>query len=155
MTMLRATVVVFAFGLSSWFGAVRLGAFWAVQAESIPIDSPRWQFEGKTKVTEYLGRRSLCLQDGRASLKDFDMTDGVIDVDIAGSGARGFYNIHFRTQGDGNGEEVYLRPHKNGLDDAQQYAPIVNGVAPWQIYNGPGFTRAVDIPRDAWFHVRL
>ncbi len=28
-------------------------------------------------------------------------------------------------------------------------------MAPWQIYNGPGFTRAVDIPRGAWFHVRL
>jgi hypothetical protein len=83
------------------------------------------------------------------------MTDGVIDVDMAGSGARGFYNINFRVQGDGNGEEVYLRPHKTGLDDAQQYAPILNGTAPWQIYNGPGFTRAVVIPKDAWFHVRL
>jgi hypothetical protein len=25
----------------------------------------------------------------------------------------------------------------------------------WQIYNGPGFTGAVDIPKDAWFHLRL
>ena len=83
------------------------------------------------------------------------MTDGVIDVDMAGSGARGFYNTHFRTQGDGNGEEAYLRPHKTGLDDAQQYTPTVNGASVWQIYNGPGFTRAVDIPRGVWFHVRL
>jgi hypothetical protein len=95
------------------------------------------------------------LQDGAAWLKDFEMADGVIDVDMAGSGARGFYNIAFRTQGDGNREVVYLRPHKTGLDDAQQYTPILNGAAAWQIYNGPGFTRAVDIPRDAWFHVRL
>jgi hypothetical protein len=131
------------------------GAFGVAQAESIPADSPRWQLEGKAKATEYLGRRCLSLQDGRASLKDFEMTGGVIDVDMAGSGARGFYNIYFRTQGDGNGEEVYLRPHKTGLDDAQQYAPILNGMAPWQIYNGPGFTRAVDIPRGVWFHVRL
>ena len=83
------------------------------------------------------------------------MTDAVIDVDMAGSGARGFYNILFRTQADGNGEQVYLRPHKTGLDDAQQYTPTLNGAAAWQIYNGPGFTRAVDIPRDVWFHVRL
>src|SRR5260370_22996127 len=127
----------------------------AAQAESIPTDSPRWQLEGKAKATEYLGRRCLWLQGGAASLKDFQMSDGVIDVDMAGSGARGFYNILFRTQGDGNGEQVYLRPHKTGLDDAQQYTPILNGAAPWQIYNGPGFTRAVDIPRGVWFHVRL
>jgi hypothetical protein len=88
-------------------------------------------------------------------LKDFEMSDGVIDVDMAGSGARGFYNIRFRTQGDGNSEEVYLRPHKTGLDDAQQYTPILNGASVWQIYNGPGFTRAVDIPKGVWFHVRL
>jgi len=74
------------------------GAFGVAQAESIPTDSPRWQLESKAKATEYLGRRCLSLQDGGASLKDFEMTDGVIDVDMAGSGARGFYNIHFRTQ---------------------------------------------------------
>jgi hypothetical protein len=83
------------------------------------------------------------------------MTDGVIDVDMAGTGARGFYNILFRTQANGDGEEVYLRPHKTGLDDAQQYSPMFQGVGAWQIYNGHGFTAAVDIPRDVWFHVRL
>jgi hypothetical protein len=25
----------------------------------------------------------------------------------------------------------------------------------WQIHNGPGFTGAVDIPKDVWFHLRL
>jgi len=127
----------------------------AAQTESIPADSPRWQLAGKAKAADYLGRRCLWLEDGAATLKGFEMTDGVIDVDMAGSGERGFYNISFRTQGDGNGEGVYLRPHKTGLNDAQQYAPVLHGIAPWQIYNGPGFTRAVDIPRGVWFHVRL
>ncbi|MDT7816628.1 MAG: hypothetical protein QOJ42_6544 [Acidobacteriaceae bacterium] len=136
-------------------GVACLGAFQSVQAESVPADSPRWQLKGEAKTNEYLGRRCLGLQDGSASLKDFEMTDGVIDVDMAGSGARGFYNILFRTQADGDGETVYLRPHKTGLDDAQQYTPILNGAAAWQLYNGPSFTRAVDIPRGAWFHVRL
>ena len=136
-------------------GVARLGAFCVAQAESIPADSPRWQLDDRAKVTEYLGRPCLWLQGGAASLKDFEMTGGVIDLDMAGSGACGFYNIYFRTQGDGNSEEVYLRPHKTGLDDAQQYTPILNGAAVWQICNGPGFTRAVDIPRGVWFHVRL
>jgi hypothetical protein len=136
-------------------GVVCFGAFWAAQAETIPPDSPRWQLKGKAKATEYLGRRCLWLQGGDALLKVFEMTDGVIDLDMAGSGARGFYGIDFRTQPNGDGEEVYLRPHKTGLDDAQQYTPIFSGSTAWQIYNGPGFTAAVDIPKDVWFHVRL
>ena len=147
----KATSIILRLGL----GAACLSAFWAAAAEPIPADSPRWQLEGKARATQYLGRRCLELQDGAAWLKDFEMADGVIDVDMAGNGARGFYNIAFRSQGDGNREAVYLRPHKTGLDDAQQYTPILNGAAAWQIYNGPGFTGAVDIPRDIWFHVRL
>jgi hypothetical protein len=127
----------------------------AADAESFPADSPRWQLAPKAKVTDYLGRRCLALEDGRATLKDFEITDGVIDVDMAGLETRGFYNISFRTQANGDGEVVYLRAHKTGLNDAQQYTPVFLGTGPWQIYNGPGFTAAVDIPREAWFHVRL
>jgi hypothetical protein len=77
-------------------------------------------------------------------------------VDVATSAKRGFFGIQFRLDGDGsNGEEVYLRPHKSGLPDAIQYTPILNTGRNWQIYNGPGFTGAVDIPKDVWFHLRL
>jgi hypothetical protein len=65
-------------------GVACLGAFGMAQAESIPADSPRWRLAGKAIATEYLGRRCLSLQDGAASLKDFEMTDGVIDVDMDG-----------------------------------------------------------------------
>ena len=54
-----------------------------------------------------------------------------------------------------NGEYVYLRQHKSGLPDAMQYTPVLNTGLNWQLYNGPGFTGAVDIPRDTWFHLRL
>ena len=136
-------------------GCIFLCGVRATWAESIPADSPRWQLDGKARVADYLGRRCLWLQGGSATLKDFEMTDGVIDLDMAGSGARGFYGILFRTQSNGDGEHVYLRPHKTGLDDAQQYTPRFAGISVWQIYNGPGFTRAVDIPKETWFHVRL
>jgi len=76
-------------------GVACLSAFWAAEAESIPIDSPRWQLEGEAKTAEYLGRRCLWLQDGAAWLKDFEMTDGVIDVDMAGSGARADFTTSF------------------------------------------------------------
>jgi hypothetical protein len=32
---------------------------------------------------------------------------------------------------------------------------VLNTGANWQIYNGPGFTAAVDIPKDVWFHLRV
>src|SRR5260370_170707 len=131
------------------------GSLGAAEPESFPADSPRWQLGPKAKVTNYLGRHCLALEDEKATLKDFEITDGVIDVDMAGTETRGFYNISFRTQANGDGELVYLRAHKTGLDDAQQYTPMFNGVGPWQIYNGHGFTAAVDIPREVWFHVRL
>ena len=36
-----------------------------------------------------------------------------------------------------------------------QYTPVLNTGLNWQIYNGPGFTGAVEIPRDVWFHLRV
>jgi hypothetical protein len=125
------------------------------EAESFPTDSPRWRLGPNARTVDYLGRRCLDLEDDAAILRDFEMADGTIDADFAGNGSRGFYNILFRTQANRDGEIVYLRPHKSGLDDAQQYTPVFNGAGPWQIYNGPGFTAAVNIPRDVWFHVRL
>ena len=67
----------------------------AAQTESIPADSPRWQLEGDAKVADYLGRRSLCLQGGVATLRDSEIVDGVIDLDMAGSGACGFLQFIF------------------------------------------------------------
>lgn len=126
------------------------------QTLSVPPDSPRWDLQGEAKVSEYQGRKSLLLDGGAAILKDFEMRDGVIDVDIATSAKRGFVGFDFRLDNDGNNyEEVYLRQHKSGLPDAMQYTPVLNTGRNWQIYNGPGFTGAVDIPKDEWFHLRL
>ena len=128
----------------------------AAQAQSIAPDSPRWELEGQAKATEYQNRKSLFLDGGVATLKDFQMRDAVIDVDVATPASRGFFGIQFRLTDDGaNGEWVYLRQHKSGLPDAIQYTPVLNTGANWQIYNGPGFTAAVDIPKDVWFHLRV
>ena len=133
-----------------------LGA--AVHAEtlSVPPDSPRWQLDGEAKPADYLGRKCLMLDGGAATLKDFEMRDGIIDVDVATSATRGFAGFLFRMVDDGaNAEELYLRLHKSGLPDAMQYTPVFHTGRNWQIYNGPGFTGAVDIPKGEWFHLRL
>ena len=128
----------------------------SLQTLSLAPDSPRWEFEGQAKPVDYQGRKSLFLDGGAAVIKDFELRDGVIDVDVATPANRGFFGLQFRLTNEGaNGEWVYLRQHKSGLADAMQYTPVLNTGANWQIYNGPGFTGAVDIPKDAWFHLRL
>jgi hypothetical protein len=124
------------------------------QAISIPPDSPRWLLEGKAEPAEYLGRKCLFLDGGGATVKDLELGDGVIDVDIATPAARGFFGPQFRISGD-NAEWVYLRQHKSGQPDAMQYTPVLKSGLNWQLYNGPGFTGAVDIPKNEWFHMRL
>jgi hypothetical protein len=126
------------------------------QTLSVPADSPRWDLQQQAKVVDYQGRKALLLDGGAAVLKDFEMRDAVIDVDVATPAARGFFGLQFRLDKDGaNGEWVYLRQHKSNYPDAMQYTPVLNTGANWQIYNGPGFTGAVEIPRNEWFHLRL
>lgn len=116
----------------------------------------RWDLQGNAKATVYLGRQCLQLDGGAALLKDFELTDGVVDVDVATPATRGFFGIQFRLDNEGaNGEFIYLRQHKSGLPDAMQYTPVLNTGLNWQLYSGPGFTGKVDIARDVWFHLRL
>jgi hypothetical protein len=130
---------------------------------SIPPDSPRWDLEGQAEVAEYHQRKSIFLRSGAAGVKDLEVRDGVIDVDVAAPAKpalfglnRAFFGIEFRGNPDnGSADWVYLRSHKSGLADALQYTPVFGRAPMWQIYNGPGFTGAIDIRKDEWFHVRL
>jgi len=145
----------------AWFAAMPSGLRFPAAQESagqlsLEPDSPRWALEGEAKVAEYQGRKCLLLDGGAATVKDFLLRDGVIDVDVATPANRGFFGIQFRIAEDNaNAEWVYLRQHKSGLPDAMQYTPVLNTGLNWQLYNGPGFTGAVDIPKDVWFHLRL
>src|SRR5262245_22652972 len=126
------------------------------QSLSLPADSPRWELQGQAKPTEYQGRKCIFLDGGAAIVKDFEMRDGIVDVDVVTPAARGFFGIEFRVAKDGaDAEWVYLRQHKSSQPDAMQYTPVLNTGLNWQIYNGPGFTGAVNIPKDEWFHIRL
>ena len=126
------------------------------QTLSVPADSPRWALQGQARAAEYQGRKCLLLEGGAAVLNDFEMRDGIVDVDVATPARRGFFGIQFRIANDGaNAEWVYLRQHKSGLPDAMQYTPVLHTGLNWQIYSGPGFTGAVDVPKDVWFHLRL
>jgi hypothetical protein len=148
---LALSTISFLFGLAAQANAQ--------QTLTLQADSPRWNLQGEAKTADYQGRKCLLLDGGAAVVNDLEMRDGIVDVDVAipsQPAGRGFFGIQFRVAGDGlSGEFVYLRKHKSGLPDAMQYMPILGGGLTWQIYNGPGFTGAVDIPRDVWFHLRL
>jgi hypothetical protein len=96
------------------------------QSLSVPADSPRWELQQGAKVAEYLGRKCLAIDGGAAVLKDFEMRDGVLDVDVATAAKRGFFGFDVRIDKDGaNYEEIYLRQHKSGLPDAMQYTLVL------------------------------
>ncbi len=142
------------------FAATLLASTAQAQTETPPLslapDSQRWQLEGKAQSAEYLGKPALMLDGGAAVVKDFELRDGVIDMDVATPAIRGFFGIQFRIADNGaTSEWVYLRQHKSGAPDAMQYTPVWHTGANWQLYNGQGFTGAVDIPKAQWFHLRL
>ncbi len=134
--------------LAATIAATKAGA----QPESVPFDSPRWTVRNG-EVTEHLDRS--CLK-GFAYLTDVDFTDGVIEVNLAVTGERGYPGLVFRVQSEENYERIYIRPHVAGVfANALQYAPVINRVACWQLYHGEGCTAAVDMPEDRWVPLRL
>jgi hypothetical protein len=138
------------------FAALALFIAAGASAEEVDFTSPRWRIADRNARTEeYLGRKSLFLKSGAASLDDVSFQDGVIDVDIATTSLSSFVGIIFRAQNAGDFEIVYFRPFRSGQTDAVQYTPSFNGSAGWQLYSGPGFTAAAEIPHEQWVHARI
>lgn len=120
--------------------------------EAIPFDSPRWQHVN-SEVVQVAGRQAL---QGVAALEDIDFLDGVIEYDLYVTGARSYPGVYFRMIEGNNAEHIYVRPHRAGLyPDAIQYTPITNGIAEWQLHNGPGYTSAATFTDNMWIHVRI
>ncbi len=118
----------------------------------VSFEPELWDLQG-AEVTEHLGRTAL---SGLAILQGVAIQDGVVEVDIAVSGARSYPGIAFRMQTRSTYERFYVRPHRESLyPDALQYTPVKNGVAPWQLYHGDGITAGASIPSDQWIHIRL
>jgi len=118
----------------------------------IPFDAEHWMFQD-AEVVEHLGR--ACLR-GSATLKDTVFDNGVIEVDIAVDGSRGYPGLAFRIRNTAEYERFYLRPHRAGMyPDALQYAPVCNNVCCWQLYHGKGFTAPAVLPANEWIHVKM
>jgi hypothetical protein len=127
----------------------------AADSALVEFDDVHWTLQGDARFVTYDGRASIRVDGGGAVLNDVLFDDGVIEFDVLARGERGFLGVQFRLDDAGNGEWVYLRPHKSGLPDALQYTPILGTGLNWQLYSGPGFTGPAAVPRDQWLHARL
>ncbi len=123
--------------------------------ESIPFDDERWQIEAaEFERVDYLGQQALKIRGGAAILSDMNISNGLVEFDLAVSKERGFAGLVFRLQDDANYEHFYIRPHQSGNPDANQYTPVFNGVSSWQLYHGEGYGAPVDYRYDEWMHVK-
>ncbi|HEY7864133.1 MAG TPA: hypothetical protein VIE39_10760 [Thermoanaerobaculia bacterium] len=122
----------------------------------LPFSDKEWKLEGEaTRIVRDGDREVLQIETGEAARPDVRFEDGTIDVDVRVTRRRSFVYLTFRIVGDGQNEEVYLRPHKSGLSDAVQYAPVWQGQSAWQLYHGPGSTAAVEFEPGSWTPLRL
>lgn len=109
----------------------------------------------ESRIEEHLGRESLFLKGGIATVVGARLTDGWIEFDLAFTGERGFMGGVWRVQDPKNYEEFYLRPHQSGNPDANQYSPVFHGLSGWQLYHGPRYAVPVAYPFDQWIRVKI
>lgn len=126
-------------------------------AEEFPFSSGAWTFEGdEHTVEQFAGREALFLNNAGARLEGIELLDGTIAFDIyLPSNARGFSGVYWRLREGGNGEDFYVRPHQGGNPDANQYSPLFNGSAAWQLYYGPQFAVPTTYRFGEWMPIRI
>jgi glyoxylase-like metal-dependent hydrolase (beta-lactamase superfamily II) len=123
---------------------------------SLPFDDESWEIDGvEHELVDYLGQSALMMKGGSAVLPDLDIKNGLVEFDIAVTEERGFAGIVFRVQDNKNYEHFYIRPHQSGNPDANQYQPVINGSASWQLYHGPDFSSPTIYRFNEWMHVKI
>lgn len=127
-----------------------------VYAQIVPFTSDRWKFETKDySLVTYKGKDAVLLKKNAAQLKGANFENGVIEYDMAFPQSRAFIGFHFRIADEANYEEFYVRPHQSGNPDANQYTPVFNGNAGWQLYYGEGYGVPIKYDFDNWMHFKL
>lgn len=120
----------------------------------IDFDSDHWHLGDNAQIIQFGGRKALA---GTAYVKDADVLNGTLEVDLWTTGERNFGGFMFRVQSFDEYEWCWLRTHKtNGeIQDGIQYAPTFKGVSCWQLNGGPGGMSPVNVPKNEWVHLRM
>jgi hypothetical protein len=98
------------------------------------------------------GKQVLCL-DGEAFVRNVNLINGSIAVDIANDDRRRFANLIFRAASTETYETAYLRMHKSGQPDSVQYTPHLNGETNWQLFREAQAT--ADFGDEPWITLQL
>lgn len=122
---------------------------------NIPIDTTNWDIKAKAYVMEsYKGKDAIYLQAGSMTLKDYKFTNGTIEYDIFLKEEQAFPGVYFRAE-ERDSEQWFMRPHLSGKPDANQAAPLINGLTPWQLYFGEKYSFPYTYKFNDWTHVKL
>lgn len=123
---------------------------------TIPLDTVHWQINARSYVLEqYKGQDAIYIQAGNMRLKNRTFLNGTIEFDIHLKETQAFPGVYFRVRDNKDGEQWFVRPHLSGKPDANQAAPAVNGITPWQLYFGPKYSFPYTYTYDDWTHVKL
>jgi hypothetical protein len=127
----------------------------ATQAqEIIPLDTNNWVFSGRNVIEQFKGKRAVYNQGGSIKLKNQKFLNGTIEFDLYLKEAQMFPGVVFRVNGN-DAEQFFVRPHLSGKADANQAAPSINGITPWQLYFGPRYSFPYTYKYDDWTHVKV
>ncbi len=105
--------------------------------------------DGTPEVVTWQGRRALKL-NGLALLPSLTLAEGHIEVQIGAEGAA-YPGIAYHVADVANYELAYAQPHTSGAWDAIQYDPVFHASNTWQLYHGPAYQGAAQVPTNAWF----
>lgn len=125
-------------------------------AQNIPIDTSTWNIRANAYVLEnYRGSDAVYLQGGMMILKDVGFLNGTIEFDLFLKEEPSFPGIYFRGQNNGDAEQFYVRPHQSGNPDANQAAPSIKNITPWQLYFGTRYSFPYEYKFDDWTHIKI
>jgi hypothetical protein len=106
------------------------------------------------EIVTWQGQQALRLENGLALLTDHRAQDVRIEVTIGVEGPA-YPGVAFRVADVLNYELAYPVPHVSGQWDALQYDPVFHGSNTWQLYHGPDYQRAAQVPTGRWFRLKV
>jgi hypothetical protein len=108
----------------------------------------------QAEAVTWQGREALRLENGLALVPGRWTTDGSVEV-LVGADGPAYPGVAFRVADVANFELAYAVPHVSGEWDALQYDPVFHGSNTWQVYHGPSYQRATQVPTGRWFQLKV
>jgi hypothetical protein len=108
----------------------------------------------QAEVVTWQGREALRLENGLALVPGHRATEASMEV-LIGADEPAYPGIGFRVADVLNYELAYAVPHVSGQWDALQYDPVFHGSNTWQVYHGPSYQGATQVPTGRWFRLRV